>query len=90
MVTVAYFDTSALLKRYVTEIGSNWVNAFLSSPNVPAVFTSHLTVVEATCAFARRLREGNLSASDHRTILLAFNYDITNKYNIIDLIAHHD
>lgn len=29
MVTVAYFDTSALLKRYVRETGSDWVSAFI-------------------------------------------------------------
>ena len=27
-MNVAYFDTSALLKQYVTEIGSAWVRAY--------------------------------------------------------------
>ena len=86
-MNVAYFDTSALLKRYVAEIGSNWVNAFLSSPDAPVVFTSHLAVVEATCAFARKLREGAISASVHRKVLSAFNYDVTYRYNIVDVMA---
>jgi predicted nucleic acid-binding protein len=85
-VSVAYFDTSALLKQYVTEVGSGWVNALLSSSSPPAVFTSHLTVIEATCAFARRLREGTLSPGDHTKLLSAFNYDVTYKYNTIDVM----
>lgn len=60
-MSVAYFDTSALLKQYVVETGSQWVNNFLSSSSTPVVFTSVMTSVEATCAFARRLREGVLS-----------------------------
>lgn len=85
-MSIAYFDTSALLKQYVSEVGSGWVNALLSFSSPPAVFTSHLTVIEATCAFARRLREGTLSSTDHAKLLSAFNYDVTYKYNIVDVM----
>lgn len=47
MVSVAYFDTSALLKQYVTETGSDWVRAYLAASLAPAVFTSSLTTVDA-------------------------------------------
>jgi predicted nucleic acid-binding protein len=40
MVSVAYFDTRALLKRYVTEAGTEWVNALLSAANLPLTFLS--------------------------------------------------
>jgi len=84
-VSVAYLDTSALLKRYVTETGSDWVRAYLTSTTVPAVFMSYLTVVEATCAFARRLRDGTLLPADHATAVQAFDYDITYRYNLVDI-----
>ena len=48
MVTIAYFDTSALLKQYVIEIGSSWARAYLAASPAPAVFVSDLTMVEAT------------------------------------------
>ena len=86
MVNFAYFDTSALLKQYVTEIGSNWVRTYLASTVAPAVFTSHLTAVEATCAFARRLREGILLPADHAKAVQAFDYDITYRYNLLDVM----
>ncbi len=82
----AYFDTSALLKLYVTETGSSWTRAYLASVPVPAVFTSYLTAVEATCAFARRLREGTLSPADHAKAGQAFDYDITYRYNLLDVM----
>jgi uncharacterized protein len=87
VVSVAYFDTSALLKRYVTEIGTGWVKELLASSHAPVVFTSHLTVVEATCAFVRRLREGALPPTIHVNVLAAFDYDIDYKYNILDVVA---
>jgi predicted nucleic acid-binding protein len=86
MVNVAYFDTSALLKQYVTETGSNWIRAYLSSATAPAVFTSQLTAVEATGAFARRLRDGTLLPADHATVVRAFDYDITYRYTLLDVM----
>ena len=87
MVNVAYFDTSALLKQYVTETGSGWVRAYLATLPAPAVFTSSLTTVEATCAFARRLRNGTLAPSPHAAVIRAFEYDIAHRYNLLDVMA---
>lgn len=84
-MSVAYFDTSALLKRYVSEAGSSWVMAYLASATAPAVFTSRLTEVEAVCAFARRLRDGTLLPTDHATVVQAFDYDIAYRYYPLDL-----
>jgi len=86
VVNFAYFDTSALLKQYVTETGSNWVRTYLASATAPAVFTSHLTAVEATCAFARRLREGTLLPAVHAKVVQAFDYDITYRYTLLDVM----
>lgn len=62
MVKVAYFDTNALLKKYVIETGSRWVQSYITSRPTPQILTSPLTLVEASCAFARRLREGILTS----------------------------
>jgi len=86
-VSVAYFDTSALLKQYVTETGSNWVRTYLSSATAPIVFTSQLTAVEATCAFARRLRDGALLPIDYATAVRAFDHDIAYRYTLLDVMS---
>jgi len=85
-VNVIYFDTSALVKRYVAEAGSEWVNALLDSADAPLIFTSHLTLVEATCAFARRAREGNLLPQALEDVLRLFQYDLTHLYHSLDVI----
>ncbi len=84
MVRVAYFDTSALLKKYVLETGSRWVQSYITSRPTPQVLTSSLTLVEASCAFARRLREGILTAATHITVEEAFDYDIQHKYTVLN------
>ncbi|MDM8535473.1 type II toxin-antitoxin system VapC family toxin [Desulfobacterales bacterium HSG17] len=82
----AYFDTSALVKRYVEETGSQWVNALLISLRTLTIFTSQLTVVETTCAFSRRMREGTLSSKDYEKLMTAFGYDTTYRYIVADVM----
>jgi predicted nucleic acid-binding protein len=84
-VTIAYFDTSALLKQYVIETGSFWLHAYLDATPVPSVFTSSLTIVEASCAFARRLRDGTLTPEFHTTVTSAFEYDVIHRYHLLDV-----
>jgi predicted nucleic acid-binding protein len=50
-VSIAYLDSSALVKHYIAEVGSDWVKSLLALDRTPTVFTSNMTVVEATCAF---------------------------------------
>ncbi len=57
MVNIYYADTSALLKRYVQEVGSPWLIALVAPEQHPLVVASKLIVVEITSAFARRRRE---------------------------------
>ena len=85
MVTIAYLDASALLKQYVTEIGSSWVRTYLAAVPALAVFISSLTIVEATCAFARRLRDGTLVPENHATVTRAFEYDTSHRYRLLDV-----
>ena len=84
-MSVAYLDTSALIKQYVAEVGSHWTKALLVADRTPTVFTSRMTLVEATCAFARRQRDGTLSPEEHVQVLTAFEYDIRYRYNLVDV-----
>jgi len=57
-VTFAYFDTSALVKRYVGERGSAQVVSLLGRYDL---LSSAITPVEVLSALWRRKRNGNLS-----------------------------
>lgn len=62
----AYFDTSAIVKRYVAEAGSSRTRALIRRHRVVA---SVLTPIEALSALARRHAAGDLSDRDFAAIV---------------------
>ncbi len=55
-----YVDTSALIKRYITEPNSDEFEAFFMARTPLAI--SRLTMVEVRCSLARRRRNGDIGA----------------------------
>lgn len=55
---VWFVDTSALVKRYIREAGSDWFRREIISHDV---LVSRLTPIELAAALSRRLREGSIS-----------------------------
>ena len=56
----AYVDTSALVKRYVAEVGSAWVRRLLAHPAQYVIYTAALAQAEVISALQRRVRAGRL------------------------------
>ncbi|MCA9972144.1 MAG: type II toxin-antitoxin system VapC family toxin [Anaerolineales bacterium] len=84
-MTTYYFDTSGLIKRYVTETGSGWVWRLFSPEFDHFFLTSRLTMPEIYSALARRLREGSVSAAAYSSNLQVFQRDSTTTYRYIEL-----
>lgn len=59
---IYFFDTSALIKRYVQEKGSNIVDHLMDSAD--EIFISAITRIESISAARRLLEERSLSKSD--------------------------
>lgn len=72
-MTTLYLDTSSLLKIYVDEDGSDDVRQQLAEYSSAA--TSAVTYAEARSAFARRRRDGTLTAAVFRAVKRAFDAD---------------
>ncbi len=72
MVTY-YLDTSAAVKLYVSETESDWLCNLLAQTKKPMVLSSLLLRVEIRSAFARRLREGTVSASEYANMCYLFD-----------------
>jgi len=51
-------DSSGLVKRYVDEVGSDWVRIIVDPASANIVSIADITRAEVTSAFARRAREG--------------------------------
>ena len=82
-----FFDTSALVKRYVTEIGSAWVMAQCRSESGHTLIISQATLVEAIATFCRKARQQDISqsisqAERDRNIML-FRRDVRRRYNVV-------
>jgi len=78
-----YLDASALMKRYVEEVGSDWLRTIIASGQPSLLFTSRMTIVEVISAFARRNRAGSLSSEDFAIVRDAFRGDCLNEYQIM-------
>jgi uncharacterized protein len=62
MVAAYFLDTSALLKRYVPEIGTQWMQSIADPQNEHLLIIAQITWVEFHSAIARRQREQSVSA----------------------------
>ena len=71
------------MKRYVDEAGSDWFRATISDGHVPLLFTSRVMIVEMVSAFARRMREGALTAEEFATARDALRSDFLGQYRIM-------
>ena len=78
-----YLDASALVKRYVDEVGSDWLGTVIASAQPALLFTSRMTIVEVMSAFARRAREGSLTSDEFATARDAFRGDCLHGYQIM-------
>ena len=68
-----YFDTSALIKRFVEEPGSELVEALTLGE--PTIATSKLAYAEIHAGLGRKLRAHELSATAHRRTSHLFDAD---------------
>ena len=89
-----YVDTSALVKRYLQEPGSDAFDAFFLTQAPLGI--SRLTVIEMRCALARRRRANQVSPELETQVQEAFRLDmqdgalIVASFNDDDLtLAYH-
>ena len=85
MVNLYFFDSSALVKRYVNEVGSRWVHAMTATTTSNIILVSRITRVEVLSALARLHREGNIAPSNITRTLQLFQYDWMPQYQIVEL-----
>lgn len=79
---IVYMDTSALIKLYVKEEGSELASKMLRSADLVA--TSKIAYVEARAALARLWREEILKEQDYKLVKESFQQD-WNNYLVVEL-----
>ncbi|MBX3086456.1 MAG: type II toxin-antitoxin system VapC family toxin [Anaerolineae bacterium] len=86
-MTRYFLDSSALIKRYVTEIGSNWVDALALPTSGNSLIIAQVTPVEVMSGISRYKRENILTASAAKSIRLLLDRHVKQEYFVIELTA---
>ncbi|KYC42008.1 nucleic acid-binding protein [Scytonema hofmannii PCC 7110] len=86
MVKAYFLDSSALLKRYVSETRTAWIQFLTAHSSSNLLVIARITWVEILSALARRQREGSLSSNQVSQILQAFRYHFDTQYQKVELL----
>ncbi|MBI3836782.1 MAG: type II toxin-antitoxin system VapC family toxin [Planctomycetia bacterium] len=84
-MTAFFLDSSSLVKRYVAETGSAWVNQLLDPPANNRIYLSRLTGVELVAAIARRRRGGSLTGDRTARLLEQFQNEFGSHFQIVEV-----
>lgn len=84
-MTAYFLDSSALVKRYIDEIGSAWIQGTAAADTGNQLIIARITWVEVLSAFARRQREGSLTTTEVDELIQIFRSDLNNQYQVIDI-----
>ncbi len=77
-----YFDTSALVKKYISETGSDNVDKLLFSAS--EIYISIIGHVEAISSFRRLLHEREIDEKDYNQLKLEIEQDFQ-FFNVVDV-----
>ncbi len=82
----SYFvDTSALVKNYLAEIGSNWMQSLIAKASGNIIVICELTPIELFSTFERRVREKTLTVPNASILKTTFETDYESSYLSFEL-----
>ena len=82
-----YLDTSTVLKRYVQETGTAWVQALAAPSARHSLFVVRITLAEGVAAITRRERGGSITPQDAATAVADFQLDFARQYRVVEVSA---
>lgn len=84
-MAVYFFDSSAIVKRYLNETGTSWVNSVTDLSSSTQVYLARITMVEVISAITRKARGEGLSATGAAIAIADFRRDFTEEYALVEL-----
>ncbi len=84
-MTGFFCDSSAIVKRYVNEAGSNFVDGLADLKSSNVILLARITRVEVVSAIARRLKNRSVTTADAQNAVAAFQHDLTNNYFTVEI-----
>jgi predicted nucleic acid-binding protein len=84
-VDAFFLDSSAIVKRYVNETGSNFIESLTDVKSGNVILLARITQVEFAAAIARRLKGASITTTDAQNALAAFQKDLINAYFTVEI-----
>ena len=79
-MSVYFFDSSALVKRYIIETGSRWIIKLLKPSANNTIFIAQITGVEVTSAIARKRKGLSVTPDKAQKSILRFQRDFQYRF----------
>ncbi len=80
---IDFFETSSLIKRYVFEVGSDWVRGRCRPSPDRLIVVCELSIAEVASAVARRYRQGLITASERDLFFAQFLAHCHTEYTLV-------
>jgi predicted nucleic acid-binding protein len=80
-----FVDSSALVKRYVQEPGTDWVRRLTRRNAHVPIYLARITTVEITAAVARRRKSKTLTSAKASSILHRFRKHLAGRYTVVEI-----
>ena len=85
MASGYFVDSSALVKRYVDEIGTAWVRRLTRQSTSTTIYIARITAVEVTSAVARRRKGRFLTSPRAASIFYRFRQHFAGRYTVVEV-----
>ncbi len=80
-----YADSSALVKRHISEAGSAWIEQQFDAASGNRIIATKLSVAEVLSAMNRRRREANITATEYAKFSGDFLSFVETDYEMVEL-----
>jgi uncharacterized protein len=84
-MTVYFADTSAFAKRYLPEVGFQWVRSWIEPSAQNTILISEIGTIEFFSVLARQRRHKNISASAYTRLTNDFLVHVHFDYQVVGL-----
>ena len=84
-MSIYFFDTSALVKRYALEDGRKWVQGLTDPAASNRIYVARITGAEVIAAIMQNLRVGHTTSTDAAKGIADFRFDFANQYQVIEI-----
>jgi predicted nucleic acid-binding protein len=77
-----FLDSSAIVKRYVSERGHAWISALCDPAQGHDLYIAQIALVEVVATLCRKAREAAITTAERDNLINDFRQDTTNTYAV--------